>query len=234
LNDVFGFQAAFYGAAGVAILALVVMIPVHETRLPRKQPSLAHLIKVGKRRDVFIPTAMNTIAQVFVWSTTFGFLPILASESLGASSLTISLLTSLNIFIGMVGNLSAAPLARRLGNTRLVFISFLILGAGTLLCAGGGSLAVLFLAQVFLGFGGGVNYPLLLGMSIEKVDENERGTAMGIHQAVYSIGIFTGPWLSGILADAFGMPAMFVMITILCTGMIAALVMVMVRSSQLP
>jgi MFS family permease len=32
---------------------------------------------------------------------------------------------------------------------------------------------------------------------------------MGLHQAVYAIGMFAGPWLSGILADAMGIRLMF-------------------------
>jgi DHA1 family multidrug resistance protein-like MFS transporter len=40
-----------------------------------------------------------------------------------------------------------------------------------------------------------------MGASIQHVDETERATAMGIHQALYGIGMFTGPWMSGMLAD---------------------------------
>jgi MFS family permease len=31
---------------------------------------------------------------------------------------------------------------------------------------------------------------------------------MGLHQAVYASGMFAGPWLSGILADAVGLRPM--------------------------
>jgi MFS family permease len=31
---------------------------------------------------------------------------------------------------------------------------------------------------------------------------------MGLHQAVYAAGMFAGPWLSGILADALGLRPM--------------------------
>jgi DHA1 family multidrug resistance protein-like MFS transporter len=48
-----------------------------------------------------------------------------------------------------------------------------------------------------------------MGMSIVHVDEQERATAMGLHQAVYAIGMFAGPWLSGLLAEAIGIRAMF-------------------------
>ena len=61
-----------------------------------------------------------------------------------------------------------------------------------------------------------------MGMSIEQVAEAERATAMGLHQAVYAIGMFLGPWLSGILADALGIRPMFLVTCLACltTGML--------------
>ncbi|NTW99761.1 MAG: MFS transporter, partial [Geobacteraceae bacterium] len=38
---------------------------------------------------------------------------------------------------------------------------------------------------------------------------DERSTALGLHQSIYAIGLFAGPWLSGILADSFGIQPMF-------------------------
>ena len=46
----------------------------------------------------------------------------------------------------------------------------------------------------------------------------KRATAMGLFQAVYAIGMFTGPWLSGILADAIGLQPMFGIVGILCAS----------------
>jgi MFS transporter, DHA1 family, multidrug resistance protein len=48
-----------------------------------------------------------------------------------------------------------------------------------------------------------------MGMSIEHVEGSQRSTAMGLHQAVYAIGMFAGPWLSGILAKSLGLQPMF-------------------------
>jgi predicted MFS family arabinose efflux permease len=39
---------------------------------------------------------------------------------------------------------------------------------------------------------------------------------MGLHQAVYAIGMFVGPWLSGILADALGLQPMFAVTAAVC------------------
>ncbi|MDX9832125.1 MAG: MFS transporter, partial [Anaerolineae bacterium] len=67
---------------------------------------------------------------------------------------------------------------------------------------------VLWIAHLFIGVALGISYPVLMGLSIREVGETERSTAMGLHQAVYAAGMFAGPWLSGILADAMGLRPM--------------------------
>ena len=50
---------------------------------------------------------------------------------------------------------------------------------------------------------------MLLGACIRYVDNGERTSAMGLNQTVYAIGMFGGPWLSGILSQAIGIQPMF-------------------------
>ena len=91
----------------------------------------------------------------------------------------------------------------------MAYLSFLLIFFGTLGAAVAPSLAALMVAQVCLGLAVGTAYPVLMGMSIVHVGEQERGAAMGLHQAVYAIGMFAGPWLSGVLAEAMGIRPMF-------------------------
>ena len=71
------------------------------------------------------------------------------------------------------------------------------------------SLLILFGGQILLGLAEGVLYPTLMGLSIRFVADAERTTAMGLHQAIYAIGTFAGPWFSGLLAEAIGLQPMF-------------------------
>jgi MFS family permease len=96
----------------------------------------------------------------------------------------------------------------RIGPRRLIYISFLFLCGAVGLLAVAPSLALIFVAQFFIGLSQGMGYPVLMGMSIRYVSGENRTTAMGLHQSVYAIGMFAGPWLSGILADAIGIQPM--------------------------
>jgi MFS family permease len=147
------------------------------------------------------------VAQYADFTTTFGFFPILAKQW-GGTPVTQSLLVSLYLVMMIGGNLSASLLMRRLGARRLIYGAFALLSAGVVLAALVPRLEALFVAQGCIGLAVGMAYPVLMGLSIRFVAEAEQNTAMGLHQAVYAIGMFSGPWLSGLIASAIGLPVM--------------------------
>jgi predicted MFS family arabinose efflux permease len=208
LNALGGYGLAFVLAAGTAALAILVVLPAREDRRPPQRPSVQGVSRLVSRRDVLVPSLLAAVSQYASWAGTFGFLPILAQQ-LGATGITQSVLVSMNIGVVILGNLAATGVANRLGLRRLVTISFVLMAVGLGGAALASSLAIVFVAQFCLGLSQGVGYPVLMGMSIQHVAGGERTTAMGLHQAVYAVGMFAGPWLSGILAEAMGIQPMF-------------------------
>lgn len=230
LNDVGGYGLAFFVAAAVAGLAILAVLPVREAARAPQRPSLRGIGRLVIRPDVLVPALLSALAQYVAWATTFGFIPIMA-RNLGASDYLQGILVTLNIGVSLAGNLFLSAYALRIGNRKLVILGFgislvgvLIAAAAPALGAGAAALALVVAATVLLGIGFGVAYPLLMGMSIENVDETERATAMGLHQAVYAIGMFAGPSFSGLLAERFGIPMMLVL-TVIGTALLAALLL---------
>jgi MFS family permease len=208
LNNLGGYGLAFALAAVAALLAVAIIVPTHEERRAPKQPSLRGLAVLATRRDVLLPTLLSTIATYASWATTYGFVPILAKE-MGATDVIQSLLMTFSLVLTGLGNLAATTIVQRIGAKRLLYASFVLVLLGSATLALAPSLAVLFLAQAFLGFSIGIAYPVTMGLSIRHVSDAERTTAMGLHQAIYAIGMFAGPALSGVLAKSLGMRPMF-------------------------
>ncbi len=230
LNNMGGYGLAFFIAAGVAGLAALVTLPVRETARAPKKPSLREIGILILRRDVLLPALLSAVLQYMIWSTTFGFLPNLA-HGLGASDELLSLLASINLGIGLAGNMLTSAIARRVGNMRMLYAAFFLLISGTAVAAATPSLAIVIVAQLLLGLGYGIGYPLCMGMSIEKVEDAQRTTAMGLHQAVYAIGMFAGPWLSGIMAGAIEIQPMFWVTAAACLVLSLGLISVLKRGS---
>jgi MFS family permease len=215
LNAVGGYSLSFYLAAGMAGLAMIVMLFVREPRRDNGSPSFRQIGTLITRRDVLLPALLGVVAQYAVWASTFGFSQNLA-QSLGASDVVLSLLMSMNIGLVFLGNLATSTIAKRIGSRALVAVSFVLvaLGLGALAIARG--LPMVFAGQILMGLSSGVGYPLLMGLSIRYVDDKQRATAMGLFQSVYAVGMFAGPWLSGILADAITIQPMFGATAVVC------------------
>ncbi len=208
LNGLGGYSLPFFVAIAIAMVAILVVLPAREERIPPVKPSIGTIRALVTRPDVFRPAVLSALAQYVTWSATLSFTPILA-HNLGASDNLQSLLTSGSIGIITIGNLVTVTLEKKMGNANLARISFAMLALGAILAALSPNLAWLFVAQFFASVGSGISQPLLMGMSIAKVEGNQRATAMGLHQAVYGVGMFAGPFLSGALADWLGIQPMF-------------------------
>lgn len=214
LNELGGYPLAFNLAAAAAVVGALILLFLPEKPTPPRKPSLEGLKRLAARREVMLPSLLQALTHTADFAATFTFIPIIARQK-GASDVIISTLLSLNLLIGLAGNSLAATLAERIGQRRMVMLSFALLGGGILGAAWAPSLPFVFAFQFCIGLGFGIGYPLLMGLSINRVDAAERTTAMGLHQSVYSLGMFLGPWLSGMLAAALNIPLMFVIIGLL-------------------
>jgi len=217
LNGLGGYPLAFFMAAGSGALAVLVVLPAREDRRSPRQPSLRSIGRLITRRDVLLPALLAAVSQYVNWTATFSFTPILAQQ-LGATDVAQSMLVSSNIGLFTLGNLVATALVHRIGARRLATASLVLMSLGLGGAALAPALPLLFVSQFCIGLFQGVGYPVLMGMSIEHVDDARRSTAMGLHQAVYAVGMFTGPWLSGLLADAIGIQPMFGVTAAVCLG----------------
>lgn len=214
-NNLGGYALAFYLAAGIAVIAALSVLPIHEQRRVAQPPSFRKFKILLKNRDVMLPAVINAICQHATWASSYGFIPIIARQ-LGATDNMQSALLSMTLAVIAVASMIATTLGHYIGSRRMVYISLIFLFLGVSSAALASSLTLIFVAQFCLGMSWGFGNPVLMGMSIERVVHSERATAMGIHQAVYGLGMFSGPWLSGILSDFIGIQPTLGITGILC------------------
>ncbi len=218
LNQLGGYSLAFQVAMAAVGLAILLTLLVKEKPLPVQSPSFKKLFSLVLRRDVLLPALLNTLLQYCVWSGIFSFAPILARR-LGAGDLLLSALTSLYLLAMVLGNLIVSFIGSRLAATTILRAGFILLVSGLGLAALAPAVTVLVISQLICGLAEGILYPTALGASIRYVSEEERASAMGLHQSIYAIGMFGGPWLSGILASLVGIQPMFALTAALALGL---------------
>lgn len=208
LNNAAGYTLAFNLSAVSAGLAALLMLLIREESLPARKHDVKGILNLITRRDVLGPGLLNLILQYVSYTTTFGFLPILARQ-LGAGDVLLSMLMSLYLLALTIGNLSAALLLKRTSLNSLLYSTFILTAVAIVIASISRSYWPVIGAQVLAGFAMGIGLPLMMGMSIQRVETGDRATAMGLHQAVYAVGMFLGPWASGYLADSLGIQPMF-------------------------
>jgi MFS family permease len=215
LIDLGGATVPFFAATGIGLFSALLVLPISEPRRESKTPSIGAISNLLLRRDVLVPTLLSTVAQFALWTTSFGFLTLVA-KNLGATNVLQSAVVTVHLIFVVIGNVVASRLTRRFGAPRLVLVSFVLLFIGMIVAAIAPTLPILFIAPVFIGAALGIGYPVTMGMSIEHVDNAERTIAMGLHQAIYAIGMFVGPALSGVVAEVIGLQPMFGVIGVAC------------------
>jgi MFS family permease len=207
-NSIGGYSLTFLlaaCAAGAAIM-LVLVTPLERNRA--RGVTFKSIRELFTRADVMLPSIISLVGQIGNWAVTFGFLPILAEE-LGAGDVAKGLLVSLNLAALTAGNMLNTVIVRKVRYIPVISVSIVVFAIGIALTTVASSLAALFAAAMLMGLTNGFSYPTLMGLSIHRVDQSHRSSAMGIHQSVYAIGMFSGPWLGGLLADAAGIRPMF-------------------------
>jgi len=208
LNTLGGYSLAFLFSASVIGLAMVSLAPVSVPIPAVEEQKTTFLRDLLKNKTVIYPSLLAIVNQFINFSVTFGFLPMLAGQ-MGAGDVVKGLLVSTNILALILGNVLVTGVAKRINPVTLMALSFGLFTIGVGGTALAYRLSLLFVLQALLGLAHGIGYPTLIGSTIREVPHNQRATAMGLHQTVYALGMFVGPWLSGHLADLIGVRSTF-------------------------
>ena len=211
LAQTYGWSAPFYVAAAIGLLALL-CLPVVKERWDGEssaasQPARQALSAVD--RPLLIISLATAVAQFATYATSYGFVPILAAD-LGASRAQLGGLTTAMQIPNVLASIAIGLVALSSRSEKL--LSLLGLGAmaaASLWVLNVHSLQALLLTRVLHGLGLGLSYSILTGLAIKHVPAGRRALAMGVFQAVYALGMFAGPALSGFIASGLGIQVVF-------------------------
>lgn len=204
-----GWTATYLAGVVLAGLGLLCLIPVREVPTPRdKVPTAGQIWRVATVPSLLLVSALSSLTQYTTFSTTFGFTTVYAAD-IGASKADLGVLTTVFFATFTFTSLGAGYLVERLGARATLVLGMAFMGLGTVVIPFTGSLWLVGATQVITGIGRGITQPALLALAIQDASPSERATAMGVYQALYSVGMFAGPPASGIIADAVGLPAVF-------------------------
>ncbi|MCL2406190.1 MAG: MFS transporter [Defluviitaleaceae bacterium] len=201
-----GVPYAFLLSGIAGLIGLVAGMGIAEKRQDAKSPPrLADLLGVARNPGLLCTSFLAILSQYIMFSTAFGFTPLLA-YGMGASPFVLGMLGLASAVPGLiVSPMAGTVLPQKIGARNTIVVGFAMAALGCVLIAFCSRVWHLFAVQVFISTGNVIAYTLLMGLSIKDIPGERRATAMGFFQAVYGLGMFLGPFVTGWLAHGFGL-----------------------------
>jgi predicted MFS family arabinose efflux permease len=232
LVDEWGWKAPFWIGALSSLIGTILSFFIIEPkeRIEREPVKIKDLASVLRDPSLLKVSALSILAHSIIFSTMFGFTSHYALE-LGFKPSELTLIVVAFMIPHAVATLfMGSVLVPKLGEWRSLLIAFSLASIFTIMLPFVEDKGVFLAIQVFSGFALGLIFPLLLGMSIDKISSEKRASAMGAYQALYAIGIFAGPFFAGIFNSKFGIEAGFYFVGGL--GFIATILVVIWGKSE--
>ncbi|MBU6123306.1 MFS transporter [Hymenobacter siberiensis] len=206
----------FYLGIGLAVLGLLGSLLVRDTRahvaleaaqapagpaephlsfwdVTWRHPNLGSVTQAG---------LVNNLNDGMVW----GLLPLLLATK-GFTLMQIGTVAAVYPAVWGLGQLLTGPLADRLCKKDLLFWGMLLQGAVLLALLFASSYPVFLLLAALLGAGTALVYPTFLAAVAEYAPASQRARSVGIFRLWRDAGYAIGALLTGLLADAFGLPS---------------------------
>lgn len=215
LLDALGAPAVFVAAAAASVVAwltaLRLQAPPGTGGSLRGEPlgyrTQLRLVRVNPAVQV---SMLLTLAVLFSFGTHAAFFPVYL-EQLAISASIIGVLVSIRALTSMLIRPFMATIIAALGGRgRTVVITIVLMALGFGLTGLFSHLAVLALLAFTIGIAVGLAQPLSIVTITDHVPALERPGALGLRLTANQGAQVVGPLTLGLVAEAFGYPAMFV------------------------
>lgn len=214
-----GFTATWIVAAGTACLSLAVGLLLPETK-PEGEAAAAEsaAAPVGVARFLH-PAAVGPgvviVAAAVGYTAITAFSPLYARRVGMGSSGPLYATFALTV---LVVRLVAGRLADRYGRVTVALPGMVLCVAGAVVLALQLGVAMAFVGVACYGAGFSFVFPALMALTVDRVPEAERGSAVGSFTAFFDIGSSTGSYAVGAVTDHVGFGGGYGLPAILCTA----------------
>lgn len=234
------------GAAFIAVGLGLSVLTVRETHHHAKAEAAHHIpVHAGTQaglsdREVFTLTSfrdksLSSVSQAGMVNNlndglAWGLFPVLfAAAGLGIER--IGILAAVYPAVWGAGQLITGPLSDRIGRKPLITGGMLVQALALGMVALGNGFGTWLAAVVLLGAGTAMVYPTLLAAIGDVAHPQWRARSVGIYRLWRDGGFAVGALLSGLIADAYGIPAAVIVVAAL-TALSGIIVAARMRSSD--
>jgi MFS family permease len=218
------------GAAFIAVGLGLSVLTIRETHHHAKAEAANHVsVRAGTQaglssREVFTLTSfrdksLSSVSQAGMVNNlndglAWGLFPVLFASA-GLSIDRIGILAAAYPAVWGAGQLVTGALSDRIGRKPLIVGGMIVQGLALAMVAIGRDFGIWLAAVILLGAGTAMVYPTLLAAIGDVAHPQWRARSVGIYRLWRDGGFAVGALLSGIIADAYGIPAAVSMVAAL-------------------
>ena len=233
---------AAYIALGLGLSVLAVKETQGYARVEAANHTAAHAAAHGElsNREIFTLTSfrdksLSSVSQAGMVNNlndglAWGLFPLLFAAA-GLSIEKIGILAAVYPAVWGAAQLVTGAMSDKYGRKRLIVGGMLVQAVALGIVALGTGFGVWFAAAALLGLGTAMVYPTLLAAIGDVAHPQWRARSVGIYRLWRDGGFAVGALLSGILADAYGIPAAVAVVAAL-TALSGILVAVRMRGTD--
>ena len=212
MAEYYGADAAFLASAAAGVVGAMLMMAAREPASTRTGSySRDTFVRVARTPLLLLAGGIGILVQFVTFGGSFGFVPLYA-ERIGASDAEVGYVTAAMLLAQLAGTMVNTRAVSLVGSRLTLLFSCLLAALGMALVPETSSVWALIALQALGGFGRGIANTTLISLSVRAISLEDRATAMGIYQAIYATGMFSGPIASGYLAQAASLDAVFYLI----------------------
>lgn len=207
--ETWGHEPVFLIAGALGVLGALLLLPVPEPEAGHSSTvSGGTLVRVLTHPVLLAASLMSLLVHFAQFATSFSF-SLVYADRIGASSDDLGLVTAALFGSASLTSLATVYTIERWGYVSTILLGSVVMGVTILVTPAITDLGLFIGMQVVNGLGRGLLYPSFMSLSISAIAPEHRATAMGVHQAVYAIGMLTGPMIGGFAADGLGISSVF-------------------------
>ena len=216
LNDFFGIEASFIGmgcAATTSVILVAFFLP--ETSAYGKDKPNIPILQVFK--SILLNPKMRGVlimrmGMMFAMVPSFLFLPVIMSETLGASGTLIGIVITCRTLLSAFLQFPCGWLADRYNRSILTILSVVCASIVVSFFGYSTTLPQLMFVFILLGVFESLFMPTTSALAMESGQEFGMGSTMGVFNTALTLGMFIGSISAGFLVDQFGFGIAFLII----------------------
>ena len=183
-------------------------------------------INIMKRLRLFI---LPFIVSGIAWGVTINYLPLFLNQKTPLILSSIGIIVSLWIGVGTIVSLFYGKIQSYVGRKTIVILSYLIMGVMGFFLAFSTNVLIIIFIVILLGLSTFLTFPALFSLVSEATHETVEGKTFGY---VFTIQLGFGTvilFLSGVLADIFGI---WIPFAFLCLASLIAAIVLFINLKQ--